>query len=276
MQTGGSQRLWLERWGPESVLLLAVDGNSGSVTQAVFRTVQDTHVYLILLESLTRQRGIPQPFTRPARSLQKQRRSKASACGMHPVRQGDAGTGHPIQQILTLSLLAKDGWNGWRKHSGPAGNRAAPSCAWWASVPSATPMRSCGNSCPVKHPVKHPVRRRGGEPRDCLSPSARRTVSDRDRLQQTHPQGGLGQHGEVSLGVLQLLPGAGRSSYAGPRVRCPGTGRQRSDDQVPRRDHRISGGTTALVGAVGGSRAEGAPARLLQNIAGLMAFVGAI
>ena len=120
MQTGGSQRLWLERWGPESVLLLAVDGNSGSVTQAVFRTVQDTRVYLILLESLTRQRGIPQPFTRPARSLQKQRLSKASACGIHPVRQGDAGTGHPIQQILTLSLLAKDGWNGWRKHPGPA------------------------------------------------------------------------------------------------------------------------------------------------------------
>ena len=59
VQVDGSHHPWLEERGPKLVLLLAVDDATGAVAQAVFRPSEDTRGYLVLLEGLVRQWGIP-------------------------------------------------------------------------------------------------------------------------------------------------------------------------------------------------------------------------
>ena len=59
VQIDGSQHPWLEGRGPKLTLLIAVDDATGTVAQAVFRTTEDTRGYLVLLEGLVRQWGIP-------------------------------------------------------------------------------------------------------------------------------------------------------------------------------------------------------------------------
>ena len=59
VQIDGSQHPWLEDRGPKLTLLIAVDDATGTVAQAVFRTSEDTRGYLVLLEGLLRQWGIP-------------------------------------------------------------------------------------------------------------------------------------------------------------------------------------------------------------------------
>ena len=59
VQIDGSQHPWLEDRGPKLTLLIAVDDATGTVAQAVFHTTEDTRGYLVLLEGLIRQWGIP-------------------------------------------------------------------------------------------------------------------------------------------------------------------------------------------------------------------------
>ena len=59
VQIDGSNHPWLEDRGPKLTLLIAVDDATGTVAQAVFRTTEDTRGYLVLLEGLARQWGIP-------------------------------------------------------------------------------------------------------------------------------------------------------------------------------------------------------------------------
>ena len=59
VQIDGSNHPWLEDRGPKLTLLIAVDDATGTVAQAVFRTGEDTRGYLVLLEGLIRQWGIP-------------------------------------------------------------------------------------------------------------------------------------------------------------------------------------------------------------------------
>ena len=59
VQIDGSHHPWLEERGPKLTLLIAVDDATGTVAQAVFRTGEDTRGYLVLLEGLIRQWGIP-------------------------------------------------------------------------------------------------------------------------------------------------------------------------------------------------------------------------
>ena len=59
VQIDGSNHPWLEDRGPKLTLLIAVDDATGTVAQAVFRTTEDTRGYLLLLEGLIRQWGIP-------------------------------------------------------------------------------------------------------------------------------------------------------------------------------------------------------------------------
>ena len=59
VQIDGSQHSWLEERGAKLTLLIAVDDATGAVAQAVFRTSEDTRGYLVLLEGLIRQWGIP-------------------------------------------------------------------------------------------------------------------------------------------------------------------------------------------------------------------------
>ena len=59
VQVDGSNHPWLEDRGPKLTLLIAVDDATGTVAQAAFRTTEDTRGYLVLLEGLVRQWGIP-------------------------------------------------------------------------------------------------------------------------------------------------------------------------------------------------------------------------
>ncbi len=59
VQIDGSQHPWLEDRGTKLTLLIAVDDATGTVAQAVFRTTEDTRGYLVLLERLICQWGIP-------------------------------------------------------------------------------------------------------------------------------------------------------------------------------------------------------------------------
>ena len=59
VQIDGSHHPWLEDRGPKLTLLIAVDDATGTVAQAAFRTTEDTRGYLVLLEGLIRQWGIP-------------------------------------------------------------------------------------------------------------------------------------------------------------------------------------------------------------------------
>ena len=59
VQVNGSHHRWLEERGPKLVLLLAVDDATGAVAQAIFRTTEDTRGYMVLLEGLIRQWGVP-------------------------------------------------------------------------------------------------------------------------------------------------------------------------------------------------------------------------
>ena len=59
IQVDGSPHPWLEERAEKFVLLLAVDDATGTVAQAVFHHTEDTRGYLILLEGLVRQWGIP-------------------------------------------------------------------------------------------------------------------------------------------------------------------------------------------------------------------------
>ena len=59
VQIDGSHHRWLEERGPRLVLLLAVDDATGAVAQATFRTTEDTRGYMVLLEGLIRQWGVP-------------------------------------------------------------------------------------------------------------------------------------------------------------------------------------------------------------------------
>ena len=59
VQIDGSQHPWLEDRGPKLTLLIAVDDATGTVAQAVFRTTEDTRGYLVLLEGLVQQWGLP-------------------------------------------------------------------------------------------------------------------------------------------------------------------------------------------------------------------------
>jgi len=59
LQIDGSHHAWLEERGPRFVLLLAVDDATGTVANAVFQPGEDTRGYLVMLEGLVRQWGIP-------------------------------------------------------------------------------------------------------------------------------------------------------------------------------------------------------------------------
>ena len=59
IQVDGSPHPWLEELGPRFVILLAVDDATGVVAQAIFHPSEDTRGYLVLLEGLVRQWGIP-------------------------------------------------------------------------------------------------------------------------------------------------------------------------------------------------------------------------
>lgn len=59
LQVDGSDHDWFEGRGPRLTLLGAVDDATGEVVAALFRNEEDAHGYMLLLDQIVRQRGIP-------------------------------------------------------------------------------------------------------------------------------------------------------------------------------------------------------------------------
>jgi transposase len=59
LQLDGSDHDWLQERGPRLTLLGAVDDATGEVVAALFRNEEDAHGYMLLLQRIVLQRGIP-------------------------------------------------------------------------------------------------------------------------------------------------------------------------------------------------------------------------
>ena len=59
MQIDGSHHRWLDEQGPQFTLLLAVDGTTSAVVNAVFRPEEDTRGYFVLMQGLIQRGGVP-------------------------------------------------------------------------------------------------------------------------------------------------------------------------------------------------------------------------
>ena len=211
MQIDGSHHPWLEDRGPKLTLLIAVDDATSTVAQAVFRPGEDTRGYLVLLEGLIRQWGIPLALYSDRHSAFKvQRPSKAGACGVYPVRQGDAGAGHPADLRPVSSSQGEGGADAGK----PSRTGWSPSCAWPAPAPSTRLRRSSRSFCPGSTPGSPWLRSTPRWP----TAQCRRDVANRDHLHQGHPEGSPGHTVKYHWRVLQLLPGSERPNYAGLRV----------------------------------------------------------
>ena len=217
VQIDGSQHPWLEDRGTKLTLLIAVDDATGTVAQAVFRTSEDTRGYLVLLEGLVRQWGIPLALysDRHAAFKYNARQKPVPVETTHQFARVMRELG--IQQIFALSPQAKGRVErmletfqdrlvtelrlGQGQHHRP-GQGGPPG---------------------VSAQDQRPLRGRGRAARDCLPPGAGRAVSDRDHLTETiciKDTRKVARDNTVKYHwrVLQLLPGQERPSYAGLRV----------------------------------------------------------
>ena len=59
VQIDGSHHRWLDEQGPQFTLLLAVDGTTSAVVNAVFRPEEDTRGYFVLMQRLIQRGGVP-------------------------------------------------------------------------------------------------------------------------------------------------------------------------------------------------------------------------
>ena len=110
VQVDGSHHSWLEERGPRFVLLLAVGDATGAVAQALFCNSDDTRGYLLLLEGLIRQWGIPLALYSDRHAAFKYNARQVPALArVHPVRHGFAKVMRElgIQQTFALSPQAK-------------------------------------------------------------------------------------------------------------------------------------------------------------------------
>ena len=106
VQIDGSQPPWLEDRGPKLALLIAVDDATGVVAQAVFRTTEDTRGYLVLIEGLVRQWGIPLTLYSDRHAAFKYN-TRQKPVPVETTQFARVMRGLGIQQIFDLSPQAK-------------------------------------------------------------------------------------------------------------------------------------------------------------------------
>ena len=106
VQIDASEHPWLEDRGPKLTLLIAVDDATGTVAQAVFRTTEDTRGYLVLLESLVRQWGIPLAIYSDRHAAFKYN-ARQKPVPVETTQFARVMRGLGIQQIFALSPQAK-------------------------------------------------------------------------------------------------------------------------------------------------------------------------
>lgn len=149
LQIDGSQHPWLEDRGPKLTLLIAVDDATGTVAHAVFRTAEDTRGYLVLLEGLIRQWGIPLAIYSDRHAAFKYN-ARQKPVPVETTQFARVMRELGVQQIFALSPQAKgrvermletfqDGW--------------LRNCVWPEPATSTRPAWSYRNFCPASMPA---------------------------------------------------------------------------------------------------------------------------
>ena len=211
IQVDGSPHPWLEERGPKFVLLLAVDYATGIVAQAIFHPSEDTRGYLVLLEGLVRQWGIPLALYSDRHAAFKYNARQGPV--LYESTQfapGDAGTGHPAD-IRSIPAGQRPGRADGVHLPGPAGHRTPP--GWRCHHGPGQPGTS---GVPARFNHRFAVAAEQAEtayrpvPEDL---SLTETVSIRHTRKVARDN-----TVKYQWRVLQLLPGAERPSYAGLQV----------------------------------------------------------
>ena len=105
IQVDGSYHRWLGKEGPQFTLLLAIDDATGTVVNALFCELENTHSYFSLLDGLIRRRGIPLALYADRHAVFKHTPSPETAAG--PTQFSRAMDELGIQLIFALSPQAK-------------------------------------------------------------------------------------------------------------------------------------------------------------------------
>jgi transposase len=113
LQVDGSDHDWFEGRGPRLTLLSAVDDATGEVVAALFRREEDAHGYMLLLQRIVAQRGIPLAIYADQHSIflhtpsQKETLDEQLAGRREPTQLGRVLDDLGIQMITALSPQAK-------------------------------------------------------------------------------------------------------------------------------------------------------------------------
>ncbi len=105
IQLDGSYHRWLGKDRPQFTLLLAVDDATGTVVNALFCELENTHNYFRLLDGLIRRRGIPLALYVDRHAVFKHTPSPETAAG--PTQFSRAMDELGMQMIFALSPQAK-------------------------------------------------------------------------------------------------------------------------------------------------------------------------
>lgn len=105
LQLDGSHHDWLEDRGPRLTLLLSVDDATGTAPAALFRPVEDTRGYFLLLQAIVQQRGIPLAVYTDRHAVFQPLRLPSSEGGVSQFGRALREMG--VQHILALSPEAK-------------------------------------------------------------------------------------------------------------------------------------------------------------------------
>lgn len=113
LQLDGSDHDWLEGRGPRLTLLSAIDDATGEVVAALFRKEEDAHGYMLLLQRIVAQRGIPLSVYADQHSIflhtpgEKETIDEQLAGRREPTQLGRVLDDLGIQMITAMSPQAK-------------------------------------------------------------------------------------------------------------------------------------------------------------------------
>lgn len=113
LQVDGSDHDWLEGRGPRLTLLSAIDDATGEVVAALFRKEEDAHGYMLMLQQIVVQRGIPLAIYADQHSIflhtpgEKETIDEQLAGRREPTQLGRILDDLQIEMITALSPQAK-------------------------------------------------------------------------------------------------------------------------------------------------------------------------
>ena len=210
IQMDGSHHPWLGDQVPPFTLLIAVDDATGTVVDAIFCQQEDAHNYFLLMQSLIESCGRPVALYTDRHGVF--RHTPGSGLPGMPTQFSRAMEELGIQMIFALS---------------PQGKGRVERAAGTFQDRLVTELRlaNAGSILEANRVLKQFLPRfnqalRGSPaiPRACIPASGPRAASGTDPVLQAQEKSGQGQHGEIPLHTLQLLPGPEHPSYAGAAV----------------------------------------------------------